>query len=102
MLEFSIILAILIIGVSLIHQSRKKDPNKIFDVYSQPGKWYCLKYVTIFTILTLRRLKYYFNKKVFNESVKKLDTLQQLSQHKLVSKIFTIYMFIYTVNTNDV
>lgn len=84
MFEFTILIGILLIGVYLIRQSEKKDPRKIFDVYCQPGKWYYLKYVTIFILFFLRRLKYYFNKEAFDEKIKEKDTLQNLSDHKLV------------------
>lgn len=84
MLEFTILVAILIIGVSVIYQSRKKDPKKIFDVYSQPGKWFYLKYIFMLCVLTLRRLKYYLNEEEFIEKTKQLDKLQTLSEHKLV------------------
>lgn len=96
MLEFTIIVSILIIGISLIHQSRKKDPKRIFDVYAQPGKWYCLKYVTMLCILTLRRLRFYFDKEGFREKMKELDKLQTLSDHKLVRKIF------YTISVDEI
>lgn len=85
MLEFAILVAVLIVGISLIHQSRKKDPKRISHVYSQPGKWFYLKYVTMIFLLTLRRLKYYLNKAEFDEKMKERDTLQTLSNHKLVS-----------------
>lgn len=85
MLEFAILVAILIVGISLIHQSKKHDPKKIFGIYSQPGKWFCLKYAFMMFMLTLTRLKYYLNKKGFNEKIKKLDCLQILSEHQLVS-----------------
>lgn len=87
MIELSILVTIILVGISLIHQSRKKDPKKIFDIYSQPGKWFYLKYMFMMSILTLRRLKYYFNKKEFDEKMKEKDTLQILSNHKLVSTI---------------
>lgn len=85
MIELSILLAIILVGISLIHQSRKKDPKKFFDIYSQPGKWFYLKFMFMMSILTLRRLKYYFNKKEFDEKMKEIDTIQTLSNHKLVS-----------------
>lgn len=77
---------VLFLTFVLIHN--KKDPKKLFGVYSQPGKWYFLKYPILLSLMVLRRLKYYSvgKKGLFN--VKELERRQPLSNHPLVSERF--------------
>lgn len=91
MIELSILVVIILVGISLIHHSRKKDRKKIFGIYSQPGKWFYLKYMFILSILSLRRLNYYLNREEFDKKMKDKDTVQMLSNDKLVSRIAKIY-----------
>nr|XP_023026795.1 uncharacterized protein LOC111514783 [Leptinotarsa decemlineata] len=75
--------AILIFGIISIKQSEKSQPKKIFKVYTQPGRWYRLKYFIFLMFLILRRLKYYIVGKNVLVKKEKLEKLQMLSNHEL-------------------
>ncbi|KAJ8912967.1 hypothetical protein NQ315_000023 [Exocentrus adspersus] len=74
------------IGVVLIYVTKQKKQlqnSKIFGIYSQPGKWYFIKYHVFLFLLVLRRLKYYiFGKSLFH-NVNNIEKLQPLSSHEL-------------------
>lgn len=82
---------VVIVAGALWIQSKKKDPEKILNIYSQPGKWYHLKYLIFLAILAVRRLR--SNAKVSvtsengNSSITfedELDKVKQLSEHEKV------------------
>lgn len=67
--------------VLLYLQNKKKENSaKILNVYSQPGKWYYLKYCAIYVVLWLRRLKTNNLIKV-PDFERKLESTQTLSDH---------------------
>lgn len=48
--------ALTFLSVLIWGQNRKKEPPKILGIYSQPGKWYYLKYLVFVLLLKTRRL----------------------------------------------
>ncbi|VEN36262.1 unnamed protein product [Callosobruchus maculatus] len=83
MLVLSISLAFLAITLFSILRRKSKQPNKIFNVYSQPGKWFTLKYYVFLFMLMVRRFKYRFLDKSQFFKPDQLDKLQPLSNHEL-------------------
>lgn len=73
----------LVLFLTYVFIQNKKDPKKIFGVYSQPGKWYFLKYPVFLSLVVLRRLKYYIVGKEALYDIKDLDQRQPLSDHPL-------------------
>lgn len=73
------ILAIIFLSTLFI-QSKKPTPKKIFGVYSQPGKWYYLKFASFFLLLWTRRLK----TKLKLIPVEELERMKPLSDHEKV------------------
>jgi hypothetical protein len=71
------ILAIIFLSTLYI-QSKKPIPEKIFGVYSQPGKWYYLKFASFFLLLWTRRLK----TKLKLIPVEELERMKPLSDHE--------------------
>jgi hypothetical protein len=71
------ILAIIFLSTLYI-QSKKPTPKKIFGVYSQPGKWYYLKFASFFLLLWTRRLK----TKLKLIPVEELERMKPLSDHE--------------------
>ncbi|XP_019878954.1 uncharacterized protein LOC109606860 [Aethina tumida] len=65
-----------IIVSALFYQSKRPNPEKIFGIYSQPGRWYYIKLAAFWTLLTLRRIKY---KVASKSSFVKFDRIQPLS-----------------------
>lgn len=68
-------------------QKKRKNPEKIFKVYSQPGKWYYLKYFLFLALLTLRKIKSKLHKSssglgVQMDKYENLERLQPLSSHE--------------------
>lgn len=64
-------------------QNRKKDPPKIHEIYTQPGKWYYLKYVLFLLLLKLRQLLNKFNKSGgLAKDLENIDKPQQLSDNE--------------------
>ncbi|XP_066250649.1 uncharacterized protein [Euwallacea similis] len=89
--------AALVLFLSFVYISNKKEPRKIFGVYSQPGKWYFIKYPVFLTLLVLRRLKYYLvGKSLFSE--KEFDRRQPLSNEP---KAFDA-IFFHGVSQNNI
>nr|CAI5821775.1 unnamed protein product [Callosobruchus analis] len=83
MLVLSISTALLAITLFSILRRKSKQPNKIFNVYTQPGSWFTLKYYVFLFILMVRRLKYSFLDKNHFFKPDQLDKLQPLSNHEL-------------------
>nr|CAH7724748.1 unnamed protein product [Callosobruchus chinensis] len=83
MLILSISSALLAISLFSILRKKSKQPNKIFNVYSQPGRWFTLKYYVFLFVLIVRRLKYSFLDKSHFLKPDQLDKLQPLSNHEL-------------------
>ncbi|KAJ8938967.1 hypothetical protein NQ318_005208 [Aromia moschata] len=81
--SFIISLLIIIIAVYSLKHSKKPEPKKIFGIYNQPGKWYCVKYFLFLLLLEVRRLKYRVFGKSFIHKESKLEKLQPLSSHNL-------------------
>lgn len=79
----------LVVFLGYVFVQNKKDPKKLFGVYSQPGKWYFIKYPLFLTLLVLRRLKYYINGKETGIKVENLEKRQPLSENPLVSLFIT-------------
>lgn len=83
-----VIAVILVVGASLFAQHKRRDPKKLFGVYSQIGKWFYLKYAVFLVLITLRRLKnkYFPNRKngLDNKNEEFLERLQPLSNHEKV------------------
>lgn len=80
----------LVVFLSYVFVQNKKDPKKLFGVYSQPGKWYFIKYPLFLTLLVLRRLKYYINgKDTLGKVENMMEKRQPLSEHPLVSPFKT-------------
>lgn len=71
----------LVLFLTYVYIQNKKDPKKIFGVYSQPGKWYFLKYPAILFLIFLRRIKYYIVGKSGMFDVLELERRQPLSDH---------------------
>ncbi|XP_019761870.1 uncharacterized protein LOC109538883 isoform X2 [Dendroctonus ponderosae] len=78
-----VLAAALVLFLSLVLIANKKEPKKLFGIYSQPGKWYFIKYPLILTLLVVRRLKFYIVGKEGLLDVKELDKKQELSEHPL-------------------
>ncbi|XP_018336128.1 uncharacterized protein LOC108744721 [Agrilus planipennis] len=83
----------IIVLVFVLIEKRKKKSDKILGVYSQPGQWYFLKYVTFLLVLTIRKMKTKITKRLgkrgssgLGESayseIEDLEKLQQLSEHE--------------------
>lgn len=70
---------IFILTIIFIYLLKNNDQNKIFDIYSRPGKWYWVKYVLILTVLQLRKLRTKNSRNIFE-----LEKLQPLSEHEKV------------------
>lgn len=76
--------------------SKRKEPEKLFGIYAQPGKWYHVKYVFFLTVLTIRKLK---SKYVAvdnglgsgNKNIDELETLQPLSSHEKVIIFYGVF-----------
>lgn len=92
---FSLVLSVALGAVAFVFwiQSKRENPRKIFNVYTQPGKWYYLKYLFFLSILKVRQIrsKYFQNKKGsgglgqnVNETENELDQLKELSSHEKV------------------
>lgn len=79
-----VLAAALVLFLSLVLIANKKEPKKLFGIYSQPGKWYFIKYPLILTLLVVRRLKFYMLGKEGLLNVKELDKKQELADHPLV------------------
>lgn len=47
--------AVILITTLAWAQNRKKEPPKIVGIYSQPGRWYYLKYLVFLLLLKSRR-----------------------------------------------
>lgn len=80
----------LVVFLGYVFVQNKKDPKKLFGVYSQPGKWYFIKYPLFLTLLVLRRLKYYINGKETGVKVENLEKRQPLSENPLVSPFYNL------------
>ncbi len=50
------ILTVVLIGL-VIKWLLKPEPSPIFGIYSQPGKFYYLKFVAFYLLVTLRKVK---------------------------------------------
>lgn len=92
---FSLVLSVVLSAVAFLFwiQSNRENPKKIFNVYSQAGKWYYLKYLLFLTILKVRQIrsKYFQNKKGngglgqdVNETERELEQVKELSSHEKV------------------
>lgn len=86
--------AIIVVAVYL--ESKKKVPGKILGIYTQPGKWYLIKYVSFLTFLKLRQLKSRYlqnvrTEKIVGATVENLESLQPLSSHEKVIFSFNLY-----------
>ncbi|KAJ3663774.1 hypothetical protein Zmor_008001 [Zophobas morio] len=75
----AIALTLLVLAATLYLHTRKSTPQKIFNVYSQPGKWFHLKYASFLVLLWTRRLAAKLSPPL---SVKKLETMKPLSEHE--------------------
>jgi len=56
----------LVIAV-LVYAYVSTDPERLMDIYSQPGKWYHLKKFLFYIFLSLRQYKVRRNKSTFND-----------------------------------
>lgn len=78
-----ILAGLLVIFLSFVYIQNKKEPKAIFGVYSQPGKWYFIKYPVFLLLVVLRRVKYYIVGKDGMFDIKELEKCQPLSSHPL-------------------
>ncbi|XP_060535138.1 uncharacterized protein LOC132707342 [Cylas formicarius] len=78
--------------------NNRKDPKRVFGIYSRPGKWYFAKYPAILTLLFLRRFKFYLLGKDRVLDVAQLEKLQPLSSHPLAFDA----VFFHAVSQNGV
>lgn len=91
MLGIIFTVAAIIAGIIWI-QSKKEDPVKLLGIYSQPGKWYYLKYYFILAVLKLRRLSAKALKKGHSEV--EMERMKQLSEHEKVCLINPMIFFL--------
>lgn len=78
------VLACLIILIA--YYSLRRDPEPFLGVYSQPGKWFWLKYSLFYTFVFLRRLGLAWNAgygRKARDTLDELDDVQKLSDHPL-------------------
>lgn len=85
----AIVIVINVVFVTIFLKNKKKPLAKIFGIYSQPGRWYYLKYLLMLTALTLRRFKdkYLINPEtdiIRSRNIERLESLQTLSNHEKV------------------
>lgn len=80
------------ISITIYIQTRRKDPEKIFNVYSQPGKWYYLKFVVFYCLIWIRRMK---EKLKTPTSPEKLEMMKALSQDAKVSIYIIVTYFLF-------
>lgn len=76
-------------------QNNRKNPPKILNVYTQPGKWFYLKYLAFLTILKVRQIHSKIRQSTkrdggsglgqnTRETESELDQLKELSPHEKV------------------
>lgn len=78
------VLACLLILIA--YYSLRRDPEPLLGIYSQPGKWYWVKYSIFYALLFIRRLGLSRNAgygKKARSTLDELDDVQPLSEHPL-------------------
>lgn len=86
-----VLFVIFSVALSLFYiEHKKREPVKLFGIYTQPGKWYYFKY---FLFLSLLQIKKFRNKigrnekrMVFSDKAEDLEQIQALSTHAKVKK----------------
>ncbi|CAG9770423.1 unnamed protein product [Ceutorhynchus assimilis] len=90
--------AALVLFLSILLINNRKDRKKLFGVYSQPGKWYFIKYPVMLGLLVFRRLQYYIYGKEGFFDEKQLERRRPLSNHPLAFDA----IFFHAVSQDDV
>ncbi|XP_050301318.1 uncharacterized protein LOC126739604 [Anthonomus grandis grandis] len=93
-----ILAALLVLFLTFVLIRNKKEPKKLFNVYTQPGKWYFLKYPAFLALLGITRLKYYLRGKKGVLDERQLEKRQALSDHPLAFDA----VFFHAVSQDDI
>lgn len=80
----ALIQVLLILFAILKTYLSKKCKKSVSKVYKQPNRYYYLKYVIIYSLLAIRKLKYLLYGKEKYFQVDNLEKLQPLSNHPKV------------------